>query len=168
LKVLNKEMKIRINNTNSKFKIYKNSIKKLAESILIEEDGNKNLELDITIVTDDEIDRINEQYLNHEGPTDVISFPQRDYGRENQFYDEDNLLGDIVVSSDTAADQSKSFKTSLNQEFGLYLIHGILHLLGYDDQTEPMKKDMEEKQNMWFNILLEENDLILIKENKRR
>jgi len=164
-------MKIRITNNNNKYTIYKNAIKKLAESVLAEEDGNKDLELDITVVTDDQIAQINEQYLNHKCPTDVISFPQRDYGANKSYPAssgfEDNLLGDIVVSADRAADQSRSYSTSLNQEFGLYIIHGILHLLGHNDQTQPQKNIMEKKQDMWFNILIGKDNLILIKEKNR-
>ena len=152
-------MKIRISNRHSKYILKKLPIKRFCKQILEVELGDSACELDISVVSNDEIASLNEHYLHHEGPTDVISFPQAqtDSGGFNS-----NQLGDIVVSADMAYAQSQSYATSLNQEFGLYIIHGILHLLGYDDLEESAKKVMVKKQDFWFNKLLKSNECVFI------
>lgn len=152
-------MKIRISNKNNRFKIKKIPIKQLCRSVLHGELNEPNCELDITIVSDEEIAKLNERYLQHEGATDVLSFPQIE---QNQAVVLNCQLGDIVVSSDMAFEQSKTFHTTFNQEFGLYIIHGILHLLGYDDREESDKLIMESKQEFWFNTIVTKNDMEFI------
>ena len=154
-------MEIRISNRQKKFKIYPKTIEFLCVNVLASESQPDDCELDLSIVDDEEIKQLNEEYLNHEGPTDVISFSQRENICE---YDdpETSQLGDVVVSADRAFEQAKSFDTNFNDEFGLYIIHGILHLLGYDDIEEKNKIIMEKQQNLWFNTILKKNSLLLI------
>ncbi|MDX9703235.1 MAG: rRNA maturation RNase YbeY [Candidatus Auribacterota bacterium] len=153
-------MDIRINNRQKRFKIHRKPIKELCVAVLSGEDQPDHCELDITIVSDAEIAELNKQYLSHDGPTDVISFPQDD-----EPSDEIYLLGDVVVSADRAHERSADFAVNLNQEFGLYLIHGILHLLGFDDQTEQDKIIMENRQSFWFNKLLSKSDFMFLSLN---
>jgi len=86
--------------------------------------------LSVAIVSDDEIARLNQQYLNHKGPTDVLSFDLSD--------DEDGHIdGELILSLDTATREAVRRGHSLEAELALYLAHGLLHLIGYDDATEP-------------------------------
>lgn len=86
-------------------------------------------ELSIVIVDDSEIARLNQAYLQHEGPTNVISFPMR----EGDFSDVNpGLLGDVVISIDTAESESESAGIALAERMEELLVHGILHLFGYD------------------------------------
>jgi probable rRNA maturation factor len=108
-------------------------------------------ELSILIVDDQQIADLNLTYLNREGPTNVIAFPMR----EGQF-DEitPNLLGDVVISIETAQQEADAAGISLQNRFDQLLIHGILHLLGYDhEQTTAEAERMEEKSNSLLAML---------------
>lgn len=78
---------------------------------------------------DESIARINETYLGHRGPTNVISFSMRegDYGAINP-----ELIGDVVISMDTCVREALQADMPVQQRFDELLIHGILHLFGYD------------------------------------
>jgi len=89
-------------------------------------------ELSILIVDDQQIAQLNRQYLNREGPTNVIAFSMR----QGRFADiTPNLLGDVVISADTAHREAQSAGISMQERFDQLLIHGTLHLLGYDHEN---------------------------------
>lgn len=89
-------------------------------------------EISILIVDDPQIEELNQQYLNREGPTNVIAFAMR----EGEFSDlSPHLLGDVVISADTAAQEAQIAAMSMQQRFSELLVHGILHLMGYDHET---------------------------------
>lgn len=79
-------------------------------------------ELSILFTDDSGIKALNRQYLGKNRPTDVLSFSM----------DDPAIIGDIVISVDRAKEQSKEFGVSLNEELARLLVHGLLHLLGYD------------------------------------
>ena len=83
----------------------------------------KNYRLSLVYVDDREIEKLNERYLQHQGPTDVLAFPL------------DPKEGEIVVSGETAFNEAKERDIEAQGELLLYTIHGVLHLLGYDDKT---------------------------------
>ena len=86
-------------------------------------------ELSILLVSDREMRRLNRRWRGKDRPTDVLSFPQ-DEGRSA-------LLGDVVISVDTARRQAAEGATTLGREADRLLIHGLLHLLGYDHERSP-------------------------------
>jgi rRNA maturation RNase YbeY len=86
-------------------------------------------ELSIVLVSDAEMRRLNQDWRGHDRTTDVLSFPQ-DEGRNG-------LLGDVVISLDTARRQAAEQGTTLGREVDRLLIHGLLHLLGYDHERSP-------------------------------
>jgi len=89
-------------------------------------------EISILIVDDPQIEELNQQYLNRKGPTNVIAFAMR----EGEFSDlSPHLLGDVVISTDTAAREAQIAATSMERRFNELLVHGILHLMGYDHET---------------------------------
>ena len=89
-------------------------------------------EISILIVDDPQIEELNQQYLNRKGPTNVIAFAMR----EGEFSDlSPQLLGDVVISTDTAAREAQIASTSMERRFNELLVHGILHLMGYDHET---------------------------------
>jgi probable rRNA maturation factor len=94
-------------------------------------------------VDDPHITKLNQQYLNREGPTNVIAFAMR----EGEFSDlSPHLLGDVVISMDTAAREAKMAAMSMERRFKELLVHGILHLMGYDHETsEEEARIMEDK-----------------------
>lgn len=97
-------------------------------------------------VNDREIKKWHKDYFYDSSPTDVISFPYR----ENNQKDKIDILGDVLISVDTAKRQAKEYGNKLNEELTLYMIHGVLHLLGYDDLAPSKKKVMDKLQ---FSLL---------------
>ena len=96
----------------------------------------KGVELSIYITDDLEIQELNKVYRGKDGPTDVLSFPL------NEIFNGYKILGDIVISQDTAERQAKELGHTLEEEVRRLLVHGIIHLLGYDHE----KSSEEEKK----------------------
>ena len=88
----------------------------------------KQAELSLAFVTDQTIHELNRQYRHKDRPTDVLSFPLADERCPT-------LLGDVVISVDTARRQARQRKRAFADELRALLIHGILHLLGYDHEV---------------------------------
>ena len=84
-------------------------------------------EVNLTFVDDQEINALNKQYRGIDAPTDVLSFPMNESCPDGKFY-----LGDIVISVPNALKQSIDKKHSLEKELKLLMVHGFLHLLGYE------------------------------------
>ena len=107
--------------------------------------GCPDSELSILIVDDAEIQAINRDYLERDKPTNVISFSmlEGEGGDLNP-----DLLGDVVISADTAARDAAEVAKPFESELYFLLLHGILHLLGYDHErgTEEEARIMEEKE----------------------
>jgi len=89
-------------------------------------------ELSILIVDDTAIEALNRQYLNRSGPTNVMAFAMREgpFGELNP-----RMLGDVVLSVDTARTEAEQMGISTEERITQLLVHGILHLLGYDHEA---------------------------------
>lgn len=87
-------------------------------------------EVDVLLVSDKRIAALHKKFMNIAGPTDVITFQH----------------GEIFISVETAARQARRFKSSTESEVRLYLVHGLLHLLGFDDTTPAEARRMEKVQ----------------------
>lgn len=87
--------------------------------------------ISIALVDDAQIATLNRQHLGHEGPTDVLSFDLRDATESASA-----IEGEVVISVETAQREATARGHGIDAEVALYAIHGTLHLLGYDDQTE--------------------------------
>lgn len=100
---------------------------------------------------DPQIEELNQQYLNRQGPTNVIAFAMR----EGEFADlSPHLLGDVVISMDTAAKEAQIAATSMERRFNELLVHGVLHLMGFDHETsEEDAQDMEGKSREILAII---------------
>ncbi|MGD9082255.1 MAG: rRNA maturation RNase YbeY [Desulfobacterales bacterium] len=108
-------------------------------------------ELSILIVDDPEIGELNKKYLNRHGPTNVIAFPMRT-GQFNNIASQ--LLGDVVISIETAAREGEIAGISMEERFTQLLVHGILHLLGYDHEKNKTQADkMEQKSNEILKLI---------------
>jgi probable rRNA maturation factor len=96
----------------------------------------------VALVDDATIRQLNRRYLNHDESTDVLSFVlQREAGR---------LEGEVVVSAETAHRASRRFGWSPADELLLYVIHGALHLIGYDDQAPDERAAMREQERAYL------------------
>ena len=106
-------------------------IRKKAQAILNALD-NPDAELSVVILDDSEIEVLNQKYLNRSGPTNVIAFPMR----EGEFSDlSPLLLGDVIISIETAEREALNAGMSVETRLDQLLVHGILHLIGFDHET---------------------------------
>ncbi|MDO8632476.1 MAG: rRNA maturation RNase YbeY [Phycisphaerales bacterium] len=101
----------------------------------------------LAVVDDGEIARLNRGYLKHEGPTDVITFDMRDHPEAPALdtavsCQGNDVEGEIVVSAETALRQATARGHGVAAELSLYAVHGVLHLLGYDDHGEEQAERM--------------------------
>ncbi|MCX8029414.1 MAG: rRNA maturation RNase YbeY [Brevinematales bacterium] len=123
-------------------------VKEISTFVLRELSKNK-VEITILLCKNEEIKEYNSKYRQKDYPTDVLSFP---YGEKIGRY---TYLGDIIISIDKVHEQSKEFEVSEFEEFLRLLVHGILHLLGYDHETseEDEKIMMELQDNLIAKIM---------------
>lgn len=131
-------LSIKINEFNSK-----NTIKWIKQ-IFIQE-GHKAFYIQYVFCNDDKLLEINRKYLGHDYLTDIITF---DYTNEL-----DKIAGDIFISYDRVIDNAKKYKVSVIDELNRVIIHGVLHLLGYDDKTEHQRVKMRYKENYYLTLL---------------
>lgn len=125
------------------FRGYKTALRTAIEKTLEWEDFQGRAEVSVTLVSPEEIRRLNSEFRGVDRETDVLSFPL-----EEDDFDGQNItfLGDVIVCPKVIFSQSKDFGTSYRQEFCLMVIHSVLHLLGYDHMEEDEKKEMFDKQ----------------------
>lgn len=125
-------------------------LSRAAEAALREEGLSGRVEIDIVFVDDEEIRDLNARYRGLDAPTDVLSFPLREAGEGRGGFigppDGVQRLGDIVISLPRAVEQAHEFGHSLRREVGYLLVHGLLHLLGYDHETEAERDVMRAKE----------------------
>lgn len=103
--------------------------------------GRKPGEVNILFCSDEHILSLNRQYLQHDYYTDIITFDTSSYLNKT------SICGDIVISVDTVRENSKIYSATFEEEMHRVIIHGILHLLGFDDLTEEQKTEMRKKEN---------------------
>ncbi len=133
---------VKVKNLQKRVKIKNLIIEKWAEKTLAELKKEK-AELSVLLVDDAQIKKLNYQYRQENIPTDVLAFRMGE-GKFSSF--NPALLGDVVISLERAKAQAKRFSNPIEREICLYLVHGILHLTGYRDETEASKRRMEKKQ----------------------
>ncbi|MFH1395516.1 MAG: rRNA maturation RNase YbeY [Candidatus Omnitrophota bacterium] len=142
-------------NQNKKRKINIPGVTKVAAAVL-RTHGKKNVEVNIVFVSNQKIRAIHRTYLGKDISTDVMAFPAEQEKKKRKcseqvfvsaFPGKSNFLGDIIISSDKAFYNAKIFNTSFKEETALYVIHGLLHLLGYDDVSAVKKNVMKKKEN---------------------
>ena len=113
--------------------------------------GYGGYELTVVLVDDREITRLNRQYFRRNRPTNVISFPLMD---DSPVSLRSRLLGDVVISAETARLDAGEVKEKAEDEILFLLIHGILHLLGYDHEgAKEERLCMETKEREIFSLL---------------
>lgn len=123
------------------------SIKELIVYTLQTEQIHQSVEISVNFVTNRDIQKLNKQFRKIDSPTDVLSFPLHDRKElENTFSVHPISLGDIVISIDQAIEQAKAYNHSLEREYAFLTLHGLLHLLGYDHDTEENERIMFAKQ----------------------
>jgi probable rRNA maturation factor len=120
-------------------------MRQVAETVLFGE-GIDNAEISLAFVDNQTIQQLNRRYLEHDEPTDVLSFPASD-GPKNK------LGGELVIGAEVACAEAESREHPLEAELALYVIHGLLHLLGYDDRNGEGRAKMRAKEKHYLREL---------------
>jgi len=143
-------MEVQIDNRQSSYEISLEKMKQAVRVILGALDCPDG-EISILIVDDPQIKKLNRKYLNRNSPTNVIAFPMR----EGEFtHLSPQLLGDVVISTDTAAKEAQNSAMSMEQRLTELLVHGILHLFGYDHETSAQDaRKMAEKSRQLSHLI---------------
>jgi probable rRNA maturation factor len=123
-------MEVVVQNRQKKLRVRTTEVRKTAEKILRDLECH-GCELSILLVDDDEMRHLNLEYLDRDHPTNVLAFPMREGGDKDMHPD---LLGDVIISTETAKREAHHRGVTLGEEMALLLVHGILHLLGYDHE----------------------------------
>jgi probable rRNA maturation factor len=136
------KIKVEIKNEQNLFKPDMKKIKEVVRRILKKE-GCQETEVSILITDDERIRQLNKNFRNKNEPTDVLAFCQHKKREEAL---KSNLLGDVVISVETAKRQASKYGQSLPNEIYRYLIHGLLHLIGYKDESSLSYQKMKKKE----------------------
>ncbi len=142
-------MRISIQNRQKRILLNLKKVRRATQKILTEL-GLLDAELSVLLVDDARIRDLNRRYLNRDKPTNVLAFPMR----EGEFPTlHPNLLGDLVISVETAKRQSDRFGLDEMEMVILLMVHGILHLIGYEHEgTKKGAREMSLKQKDLFRI----------------
>ena len=111
----------------------------------IQNENKETGEINVIFCSDEHLLKMNVEHLGHDFYTDIITF---DYS-EN-----DIVSGDLFISKDRVEDNANQFKEPFEKEIHRVIIHGVLHLLGYNDKTEEEQKKMREKENFYLDKLI--------------
>ena len=122
-------------NLKNKFKV-RNWVK-----FILETERKRAGDITYVFCNDEYLGAMNEKYLKHNTLTDIITFDYSDKGK---------LSGDIFISIERVKENAGSFNTTLNQELGRVMAHGVLHLSGYKDKTPEDKKMMRSKEDFYL------------------
>lgn len=131
-----------------------NTIEQLLTTAAKMEKVEENSELSVTFVTNERIQEINREYRDKDQPTDVISFAMEELGEGEiplSGVEMPRVLGDIIISIAKAEEQAEEYGHSFIRELGFLAVHGFLHLLGYDHETEEEEKVMFARQKDILN-----------------
>jgi probable rRNA maturation factor len=142
-------MRISIQNRQKRILLNLKKVRRATQRILTEL-GLLDAELSVLLVDDARIRDLNRRYLNRDKPTNVLAFPMR----EGEFPTlHPNLLGDLVISVETAERQSDRFGLNEMEMVILLMVHGVLHLIGYEHEgTKKGAREMSLKQKELFRI----------------
>lgn len=120
----------------------KTKIKSWINNIVLAE-GKSMGDINIILCSDEYLLKVNKKYLQHDYYTDIITFN----------YNTDTINGDLFISIDRVEENAKSNKVPRETELHRVMIHGVLHLLGYNDKTEKEEKEIRQKENQSLELL---------------
>jgi probable rRNA maturation factor len=103
-------------------------------------------EISLAFVDNPTIHRLNQRYLHHDEPTDVLSFPLSDPKAAK-------LAGELVIGVEVALEEVKQRGHDVQTELALYVIHGLLHLCGYDDHDDADRQAMRQRERHYLSLL---------------
>lgn len=124
----------------SPFRGYRSALRRAIETTLSQQNFNQKASIGVTLVSREEIQRLNREFRGVDRPTDVLSFPMLEKGERDP--GPVAFLGDIILCPDVIFHQAEGFGTTYRQEMCLMAIHSTLHLLGWDHMEENEKREM--------------------------
>ena len=113
---------------------------------VLDGEGVADAEISLAFVDNPTIHRLNQRYLQHDEPTDVLSFPLSDPNAAK-------LSGELVIGVEVAREQAAQRGHDVQAELALYVIHGLLHLCGYDDHDDADRRAMRERERHYLSRL---------------
>jgi probable rRNA maturation factor len=127
------------------------ALRDFVESILVGEGVAQGASLAVTFVAEEDIADLNERFMGKSGPTDVLSFPIEDASPEHPPTGDPEgpplALGDIFICTDVVATHAEEYGVSFDQELHLMIVHGVLHILGWDHQSDADASAMESRES---------------------
>jgi probable rRNA maturation factor len=117
-----------------------------AARAVLEGEGVADWEISLAFVDNATIHNLNKRYLDHDEPTDVLSFPLSEPGARR-------LAGELVIGAEVALAQARERGHDVQAELALYVIHGLLHLCGHDDKTDKRAARMRERERHYLHEL---------------
>jgi len=135
-------MMVQIENIHPQMKLELDKLRETAQKAL-PQTNMENLRLNLILADDAYITNLNHKFRGRDWPTDVLSFPFP----EQELPTEEKIWGEIYISVDRAATQARDYGVRLEDEVRRLIIHGILHLLGYDHQSDEEARQMREKED---------------------
>jgi probable rRNA maturation factor len=145
-------MEILIKNQQKIIKLNQRKIKEIIRKILQYLKVDEETEISVLFTNDKFIRALNNKYRGIDKPTDVLSFSLQEGAIKSPEVESDKLLGDIIVSVETAQRQSNNLNHSIEKELTVLLIHGLLHLTGYNHEKGKDYKIMREKESEILKI----------------
>jgi len=143
-------MNLVIANRQRRRKINSRLLKEIVGGLLAELQIT-DAELGINLVAAREMALVNETFLNHTGSTDVITFDHRETTSNSRRTS--SVHGELFICVDDAVAQAKEFTTTWQSEVVRYIVHGVLHLLGYDDLKPHLRRTMKRQENRLVQLL---------------
>lgn len=137
--------KIKIASPQEAVVIDRGLLRRVAQAVL-DGEGETDADISLAFVDNGTSQRLNKRYLEHDEPTDVLSFPLSDPGARK-------LSGELVIGAEVARDQALARGHDVGAELALYVIHGLLHLTGYDDRTDAEATKMRERERHYLRLL---------------
>lgn len=145
-------MNIIITNEQSDIVISESQVRELISEVILFEGCNCD-EVSLNFVSTQEICTLHEEFFNDPSPTDCISFPMSD----KDSFPGLHILGDVFVCPQTAIEYANEHQLNIYEEISLYIVHGLLHLMGYDDISDEDELIMRNAERRHMSHLKEKN-----------
>ena len=154
-----------INDLQKKTSLNISQIKKIIKCVFKHENVSE-VSLSVLFVTNQKIRALNKKYLGRNNATDVLAFDSTDEEVSYKTFTKKvkEINGDIIISTDAAIKSARSYNTSVEYELVLYVVHGILHLLGYDDHSKKDILEIRKKEEELVKILAKYINKVIVKQ----
>jgi probable rRNA maturation factor len=151
-------MTVRITNRQRQIRIDRGAVKRLVDLILCDHDESP-CDVSIVFARDALLAELNASFRDLDRPTDVLAFPMEPDRAETDEPDvagPERVLGDVIISVDRAAEQSRRYGKTPEQELLKLVAHGVLHLLGHDHESPGERRQMRNLENRYLRLLTRE------------